>query len=254
MEPVTLKPSPVGRGLGEGLHTGPNLTRVAVVIPTWNEADVIGPVVTEVLSQGVGQVIVADGNSQDGTPDIARDAGATVLNAGRGYGRACHLGAQAANPAHDVIAFMDGDGADRPDQLEKLCRPILDGQKDFTIASRTRGAREPGSMNWHQVVAGAVAGRLMGALYGVRYTDMCALRAISRTVLASLDMQEMTYGWNIEMQMKAARARLRIQEFPVPYRVRAGGHSKVAGSLQGTLRAGSKIINTFARVATNRSA
>ena len=225
------------------------LARVAVVIPTWNEADAIGPVVHDVLAQGVGQVIVADGSSKDGTPDIARRAGAMVIDAGRGYGRACHLGAQTAS--HDVIAFMDGDGADRPDQLAMLCAPILAGQRDFTIASRTRGIREPGSMNWHQVAAGAMAGRLMGLLYGVTYTDMCALRVITRSALEGLDMQEMTYGWNIEMQMKAARARLRIQEFPVPYRIRAGGHSKVAGSLAGTLRAGTKIVTTFARVATS---
>jgi glycosyltransferase involved in cell wall biosynthesis len=245
MEPVAASPAAVAGG---------GLARVAVVIPTWNEAEAIGPVVAEVLAQGVGQVIVADGSSKDGTAAIARAAGATVIDAGRGYGRACHLGAQVAGAAHDVIAFMDGDGADRPDQLALLCRPILEGASDFTIASRTRGVREPGSMNWHQVVAGALAGRLMGALYGVRYTDMCALRAIRRDALAALDMREMTYGWNIEMQMKAARSRLRIQEYPVPYRVRAAGHSKVAGSLKGTLRAGSKIIGTFARVATNRAA
>ncbi len=228
------------------------LQAVAVVIPTWNEAGAIGPVVREVLAQGVGQVIVADGSSQDGTPAIAQAAGATVIDAGRGYGRACHLGALAAQPSCSVIAFMDGDGADRPDQLAALCRPIIDGTMDFTIASRTRGVREPGSMNWHQVAAGAMAGRLMGALYGVRYTDMCALRVIRRDALAALDMQEMTYGWNIEMQMKAARAKLRIMELPVPYRVRSAGVSKVAGSMKGTLRAGSKIITTFARVAANR--
>ena len=226
------------------------LSGVTVVIPTWNEAEAIGPVVTEVLAQGVGQVIVADGSSKDGTAGRARSAGATVIDAGRGYGRACHLGAEAA--AHDVIAFMDGDGADRPDQLAMLCAPILAGTADFTIASRTRGEREPGSMNWHQVAAGAVAGRLMGALYGVRYTDMCALRVIRRDALRALGMSEMTYGWNIEMQMKAARAKLRIREFPVPYRVRAAGRSKVAGSLKGTLDAGGKIISTFVRVATHR--
>ena len=220
-----------------------------MVIPTWNEAGAIAAVVREVLAQGVGQVVVADGSSRDGTAAIAVGAGASVLDAGRGYGRACHLGAEAAGPEHDVIAFMDGDGADRPDQLASLCRPILDGEKDFTIASRTRGVREPGSMSWHQVLAGAVAGRLMGALYGVRYTDMCALRAIRRDALAALDMREMTYGWNIEMQMKAARARLRILELPVPYRIRAAGDSKVAGSLRGTLTAGSKIVSTFTRVA-----
>ena len=234
--------------------SGLPLSRVVVVIPTWNEAACIGPVVAEVLAQGVGEVVVADGSSRDGTPDLARAAGATVIDAGRGYGRACHLGAEAARAECDVIAYMDGDGADRPDQLAMLCAPILRGTMDFTIASRTRGVREPGSMNWHQVLAGAMAGRLMGLLYGVRYTDMCALRVIRRDALAALGMTEMTYGWNIEMQMKAARARLRIEEFPVPYRVRAAGQSKVAGSLKGTLQAGSKIVGTFARVAASRGA
>lgn len=228
------------------------LHRVCVVIPTWNEAGAIAPVIAEILAGGVAHVVVADGNSTDGTQARARAAGATVIDCGRGYGRACRMGADAAPPTCDVIAFMDGDGADRPDQLPALCGPILDGACDFTIASRTRGKREPGSMLWHQVLAGALAGRLIGALYGVRYTDMCALRAIRRDALQALGMTEMTYGWNIEMQMKAARAKLRILELPVPYRTRAAGQSKVAGSLRGTLNAGSKIITTFARVAANR--
>ena len=228
------------------------LQRLAVVIPTWNEAGAIGPVVQDVLAQGVGAVIVSDGGSRDGTEDAARAAGATVIDAGRGYGRACALGADAAPPNCDLIGFMDGDGADRPDQLPALAQPILDGTQDFTIASRTRGVREPGSMHWHQVLAGAAAGRLMGALYGVRYTDMCALRIIRRGALRELGMTELTYGWNIEMQMKAARAGLRILELPVPYRRRAAGSSKVAGSMRGTLQASGKILSTFARVALAR--
>lgn len=227
----------------------PGLDRVAVVIPTWNEAEAIGPVVAEVLAQGVGEVIVADGSSADGTGERATEAGARVIDCGRGYGRACGMGAAAAKPDCDVIAFMDGDGADRPDQLPLLCGPILNGERDFVIASRTRGAREKGSMLWHQVFAGALLGRLIGARYGVQYSDMCALRAIRRDALLRLGMQEMTYGWNIEMQMKAARSRLRLLELPVPYRVRAAGRSKVAGSVRGTLRAGSKILGTFVRVA-----
>ena len=229
-----------------------DLARVAVVIPAWNEAEAIGPVVAEVLREGVGEVIVADGGSTDGTSGVAHAAGATVLDAGRGYGRACAAGATAARPGCDVIAYMDGDGADCADQLPRLAGPVLDGAQDFVIASRTHGVRAPGSMNWHQVLAGVVAGRLMGALYGVRYTDMCAFRVIRRDALARLGMTELTYGWNIEMQMKAARSRLRILELPVPYRCRAGGASKVAGSLRGTLRASSKIMTTFARVATAR--
>ena len=229
------------------------LSRVAVVIPTWNEAGAIGDVVADVLAQGAGEVIVSDGGSTDGTQAIASGAGATVIDAGRGYGRACALGAAAARPACDVIAYMDGDGADCPEQLVRLAGPVLDGARDFVIASRTRGVREPGAMHWHQVLAGAMAGRLMGALYGVRYTDMCAFRVITRAALAGLGLVEMTYGWNIEMQMKAARAGLRILELPVPYRRRAAGASKVAGSLRGTVRASIKIASTFGRVAVNKA-
>jgi hypothetical protein len=148
-----------------------------------------------------------------------------------------------------VVAFLDGDGADRGDLLGLIAEPVLAGTKDFVLASRTRGPRDPGAMLWHQVLAGRIAGWGMGALYGVRYSDMCAFRAIGRDALRRLDMQEMTYGWNIEMQMKAARAGLRIDEIAVPYRCRMGGRSKVAGSLRGTLRAGGKIVSTFARVA-----
>ncbi len=228
-----------------------NLSRVSVVIPAWNEAEAVGAVVAEALGQGVGEVIVSDGGSTDGTQAAARAAGARVLDAGRGYGRACAAGAAAARPGCDVLAFMDGDGADCADQLPRLAQHVLDGAQDFVIASRTRGTRAPGSMNWHQVAAGAVAGRLIGALYGVRYTDMCAFRVIGRDALTRLGMAEMTYGWNIEMQMKAARRGLRILELPVPYRCRVGGQSKVAGSLRGTLRASGKIVSTFARVAAS---
>jgi glycosyltransferase involved in cell wall biosynthesis len=224
---------------------------VSVVIPTYNEAEAIAGVIAEIPRNIAHELIIADGGSNDGTRDIARASGATVINAGRGYGRACQAGAEAA--ACDVIVFMDGDGADRGDLLASIAGPVLAGTHDFVLASRTRGAREPGSMLWHQVLAGRIAGWGMGALYGTRYSDMCAYRAISRDTLRQLNMQEMTYGWNIEMQMKAARARLRILEVPVPYRCRAGGTSKVAGSLRGTLRAGGKIISTFVRVAANRA-
>jgi glycosyltransferase involved in cell wall biosynthesis len=227
---------------------------VAAVIPTLNEAAAIGVVIGELPRDLIRQVIVADSGSTDDTQALARAAGATVLDAGRGYGRACAAGVAAADPACTVIVFLDGDGADRGDLMHQIAGPVIAGDYDLVLASRTRGKREPGSMNWHQVVAGNLAGFGIGALYGIRYSDMCAFRAIRRDALLSLGMQEMTYGWNIEMQMKAARARLRIMEVPLPYRCRLGGESKVAGSLRGTVRAATRIGATFLRVAMARNA
>lgn len=222
---------------------------VSLIIPTLNEAEAIGRVIGEIPAAYAGDIIVADSGSTDGTQDIAREAGARVIDGGRGYGRACAAGVAAASPSSRVIVFMDGDGADRGDLIARIADPVLEGVQDFVLASRTRGARAPGAMLWHQVLAGRLAGLGIGALYGVRYSDMCAFRAIDRAALARLALTEMTYGWNIEMQMRAARARLRIMEVPLPYRCRAGGRSKVAGSLGGTLRAGTRIVATFARVA-----
>ncbi len=194
-------------------------------------------------------IIVADSGSRDGTADIARAAGARVVSlAERGYGRACAAGAAAAGC--DIVLFLDGDGADRAELAAMLIEPIQAGTHDFVIGSRVRGDCEPGSMSWHQILAGRLAGWTMSLLYGVRYTDMCAFRAIRRDALQRLDLRETTYGWNIEMQMKAARAGLRILELPVPYRCRAGGSSKVAGTLAGSLRAAWRIVLTAIRVAT----
>jgi hypothetical protein len=151
-----------------------------------------------------------------------------------------------------VIAFIDGDGSDDPADLARLIAPIAAGEQDFVIGSRARGAREAGSMGAHQLLAGRLAGLAMRALYGVRYTDMGPLRAIRREALERLAMRERTYGWNLEMQMRAARAGLRILELPVAHRNRAGGASKVAGSLRGTLKASWNLATTFVRVARAR--
>ncbi len=221
---------------------------VAVIIPTYNEAAAIGDVVAAIPRDIVGRIIVADGGSSDGTADIARRAGAEILDAGSGYGRACLMGAQAADDA-DIIVFMDGDGADDPAFIKDMVAALRSGSYDFVIGSRARGQREPGSIGSHQLLIGLVAGALIKLFYGVRYTDMCAYRAIRRETLLQLGMRERTYGWNLEMQMRVARAGLRVLELPVAYRRRAGGESKVAGNLRGTIRAGSRIIATFARVA-----
>jgi glycosyltransferase involved in cell wall biosynthesis len=222
---------------------------VAVVIPTFNEVDAIGQVIAE-LPKSIAQIIVADSGSTDGTPAAARAAGAQVLSlTERGYGRACAMAATSANEECDIIVFMDGDGADRGDLLEQLVAPIRNGEQDFVIAARAARLRAPGSMSFHQAAAGHVLGFAIGLLTGVRYTDMCAFRAIRRNALIQLSMQEMTYGWNIEMQIKAAQRGLRILEVPLPYRCRAGGHSKVAGSVRGSIRASWRIVLTFIRVA-----
>jgi glycosyltransferase involved in cell wall biosynthesis len=222
---------------------------VFVIIPVLNEEDTIGSVIDRIPRYLVDGIIVADGGSTDRTAEIAMAKGARVIHTGKGYGRACLAGALAAGEDCRIVVYMDGDGSDFPEELPKLTGAILAGGHDFAIASRTRGKREPGSMGWHQRTAGFLIGALAGALYGFRYTDMCAFRAIRRDALLALGMEEMTYGWNLEMQMKAARAGLRILEVPVPYARRAGGKSKVAGSIRGTLRAGSRILLTFARVA-----
>jgi glycosyltransferase involved in cell wall biosynthesis len=224
----------------------PGLT---VIIPTLNEADAITGVIAELPRDIVSEIIVADSGSTDGTPAIAGAAGANVLSlTERGYGRACATAAKAADAASDILVFMDGDGADRADLMAQLVAPIRAGTHDFVLAARSKNLRAPGAMSVHQVFAGWALGLAIGAVTGTRYTDMCAFRAIRRDALDKLPMREMTYGWNIEMQILAARAGLRILEIPLPYRRRAGGESKVAGSLRGTIRASTRIITTFFRV------
>jgi glycosyltransferase involved in cell wall biosynthesis len=230
--------------------------RIAAIIPVLDEEGAIGSVVTAIPRDWVDQVIVVDGGSRDRTVAVAEAAGArVVVETARGYGRACAGGAAAAaESSAEVLVFLDGDGSDTPEAIPSLVQPILDGEFDFVIGSRIRGVREKGSMGAHQVFAGYVIGAAIGLFYGTRYTDMCAFRAIRTNSLERLGMSEMTYGWNLEMQMRAARARLRILELPVLHGRRLAGHSKVAGTLRGTLKAGGRIMATFVRVACERGA
>src|SRR6266536_6421538 len=226
--------------------------RVVVVIPTLDEEQSIADVVRGIPRAIVSRVIVADGGSRDATAARAKTAGADVIDAGRGYGRACLMATMVAEGA-DIVVFMDGDGADDAASIARLVEPIRSGRYDFVIGSRARGNREPGSIAWHQLAAGRLAGWAMWLLYGAGYTDMCAFRAIRRDALLGLEMRELTYGWNLEMQMRAARAGLRILEIPVDYRRRRGGNSKVAGSLIGSIRAGARILATFVRISIETS-
>ncbi len=228
------------------------MSRVALIVPTLDEAGSIGLLLAAVRPH-VDEILVVDGGSRDATRTVAAEAGARVLDVGRGYGRACLAGAEAATEGA-ILVYMDGDGADDPARIPDLVAPIAAGTHDFVIGSRARGTREPGSMGWHQVLSGRVFGAAVRLRYGTGYTDMCAFRAIRRETLLGLGMREMTYGWNLEMQMKAARAGLRILEIPVDCRCRTAGVSKVAGSFRGTLKAGTRIVATFLRVARESAA
>ena len=224
---------------------------VSVVIPALNEEEPIGDVVRAVIATGISkEVIVVDNGSTDATAACARSAGAKVVaEPNRGYGRACASGVASVSPDCGIIVFLDGDGSDCPEFMGDLVRPILADTHDFVIGSRTRGQRESGSMNAQQIFAGRLAGWLLSIRYGVRYTDMSPFRAIRREALEKLSMREKTYGWNLEMQMKAARSGLRILEIPVNHRRRTGGVSKVSGTFRGSFVAGARIMATLLRVA-----
>ena len=227
---------------------------ISVIIPALNEEEPIAGVVRGCLTTGLpGEVIVVDNGSSDRTAEHGLAAGARVVSEPTlGYGRACATGIRALSPECDLVVFLDGDGSDCPEFMSQLVEPIQRGEQDFVIGSRTRGKREPRSMNFQQVFAGRVAGWLLRLLYGVRYSDMCPFRAIRRSALGELGMKELTYGWNLEMQMRAARSHLRILEVPVNHRCRTGGESKVSGTLRGTFVAGIRIVATLFRVAMER--
>ncbi len=224
---------------------------VSVVIPALNEEEPIGAVVRAILATGVPrEVIVVDNGSTDATAEQARVAGARVVaEPRRGYGRACRAGVNAISDECEIIVFLDGDGSDCPEFMSQLVQPIIADTHDFVIGSRTRGQREPGSMNFQQIVSGYMAGFILRLLYGVRFTDMSPFRAIRPATLRQLGMREETYGWNLEMQMRVGRAKLRVLEIPVNHRCRTGGESKVSGTLRGTFVAGTRIIATLVRIA-----
>ena len=229
----------------------PSAAKVAAVIPCLDEEAAIGPVVAAVLAQGVAEVVVVDGGSADRTAERAAAAGArVVVERTRGYGRAIQAGIRALRPDAGVVLFLDGDGSDPPERIPDVVGPVIAGEADFVLGSRLRGAREPGSLSLPQVAAGRIAGALLRARYGARFTDMSPFRAIRRDALDRLGMRDETYGWNLEMLMRVAAAGLRAREVPVGQRRRAGGVSKVSGNLRASLAASWKIGATFVRLAT----
>jgi hypothetical protein len=172
-----------------------------------------------------------------------------VSEPSRGYGRACAAGLAAVSAASEFVCFIDGDGSDVPSHLAAIVGPVARGEADFVMGSRLRGQRERGSMTPQQLVAGHLAGVLMRIAYGVQFTDMSPFRAARVAQLRQLGMTEQTYGWNLEMQMRAAAAGLRIREVPVDHRLRRGGVSKVSGNVAAGLSAAWKITTTFVRLA-----
>lgn len=234
--------------------------RLAVVIPALNEEEAIPGLVGDVMAVAatpdlpatVSAVYVVDNGSTDDTAERAKAAGATVVDEPRrGYGRACLSGVLAAEDAK-IIALMDGDRSDVPAELPLLLEPLLNGEADLVIGSRTMGTHDPGSLTIQQRFGNRLAAVLLRLLYGVRVTDIGPFRVIRRQELLGLDMREMTYGWSVEMIARAARNGLRVKEVPVTYRNRDGGESKVSGNFQASIRAGYRIIGTIFRVRADR--
>ena len=223
------------------------MTGVSLIIPALNEAEAIGACVRSIPREFIDEILVVDNGSTDATAAEATLAGARVVTSPRGYGAACAAGVAAALPSSNILVFMDGDGADDAADLSKLLTPIQRGEQDFVLTSRLMGTREPGSMLPSQVFAGHLIGVLLRPIVGVRYTDMCAFRAIRRDALAALGMSEMTFGWNLEMQVRAAQHKLRILEIPTNYRNRSGGVSKVSGNISATLKTASRILQVLGR-------
>ena len=220
--------------------------RVSVIIPTHNEAQAIERVLADLPAEIVTEVIVVDSNSNDGTPEIAATMGARVIpEPRRGYGRACLTGLAAAN-SPDVVVFLDGDYSDRPSELPILLAPIIEGRADITLGSRLHDRCSDGALPWHQVLGNRFAASLIRRLYGVNITDLGPFRAAHADVLRTLALEEMTYGWAVEMILKGALAGFRVVEVPVSYHPRIG-KSKISGTLKGTLGAGWFILSLIVR-------
>ncbi|MDZ7741642.1 MAG: glycosyltransferase family 2 protein [Bacteroidota bacterium] len=221
---------------------------IDVIIPAHNEEKSIARVVEEIPRDLVREIIVSSNNSNDDTAAVARRAGATVLEeAQMGYGNACLKGIKYINSKDvppDILVFLDGDLSDYPEEMPALVEPILRDECDLVIGSRALGRREPGSMTPQQLFGNWLATRLMRLFYGVHYTDLGPFRAIRFKSLMDLDMKDRNYGWTIEMQVKAARNKLKSCEVPVSYRRRIG-FSKVSGTLKGSVLAGIKILYTL---------
>lgn len=227
------------------------LPSIDVLIPAWNEEKSLPLVLADLPKSWVRQVVVCDNASTDRTGVVAEAGGAVVIRQPeRGYGNAClsgmrYLRSLPPSEQPEIVVFLDGDYSDYPEQLPLVVAPILAGTHDLVIGSRQLGGMEPGAMTFPQRFGNWLAPLLIRWLYGYRFSDLGPFRAIRWDKLLALDMQDRNFGWTVEMQVKAARQKLRCTEVPVRYRKRAGGKSKVSGTLKGAVLAGVKIIATI---------
>lgn len=223
---------------------------IDVIIPAYNEEDSIALVVQEIPAALVRDIIVCNNNSKDNTAEVARNAGAVVVDEARpGYGSAClrgmaHIAARPEAEWPDIVVFIDGDHSDYPEQLPEVIAPILNGTADMVIGSRALGNLEPGSMQPQQIFGNWLATTLIKLIYGVQFTDLGPFRAIRYADLRKLGMNDPDFGWTVEMQVRAAKAGLRSTEVAVHYRNRIGV-SKISGTIRGTILAGHKILWTI---------
>ena len=222
--------------------------RVALLMPALDEQQALAQLLDELPRQRYARLVVVDNGSTDGTAAAARAGGAEVVHEPRrGYGQACLTGLKALGSDADVIVFMDADGSDVPAEAERVLEPILRGEADLVIGSRALGRAEPGSMTWPQRWGNRLSVGLIRVLFGHRYTDLGPFRAIRRQSLERLGMRDTNFGWTAEMQVKAVKRGLRVQEVPVSYRRRVG-RSKISGTVEGVVRAGTKIIWTIVKL------
>ncbi len=225
------------------------MPHIIAIIPALNEEDAIGEVIRALPKGSADEVIVCDNGSTDRTAAVARQAGATVLfEPVRGYGAAClkglaYIAERYASEPPDIIVFLDGDFSDHPSEMPLLTAPVASGEMDLVIGSRVLGLREKGALTPQQVFGNWLATRLIQWIYGYRFTDLGPFRAIRYGALLAMQMRDTNYGWTVEMQVKAARMRLRCKEVPVSYRRRIGV-SKVSGTIRGSVLAGIKILWT----------
>lgn len=216
---------------------------ITVIIPAYNEEQSIGKVVNDISRNIVDHVIVVNNNSNDTTVEVAKKAGAIVLDEPRrGYGWACLKGIEHSKTLKtDIVVFLDGDYSDYPQEIPDVLAPIFETDMDMVIGSRVLGKREKGSLTPQQVFGNWLATKLIRLFYGAKFTDLGPFRAIKSTSLEQLKMSDKTYGWTIEMQIKAAKHKMKFCEVPVNYKKRIGV-SKVSGTIKGTVLAGIKII------------